>query len=54
VRQIKNIECDEKKMKKNTHFMNTRDKIERQQDYLKKRKAKENLSKNRNIKKTRD
>ncbi len=41
-------------MNENKHSMSIRDKIERQKSYSKKRKAKEELSQNRNIKKSRN
>jgi protein gp37 len=41
-------------MNENKHSMNTRDKIERQKNYSRKRKAKKELSQNRNIKKSRN
>jgi hypothetical protein len=41
-------------MNENKHSMSTRDKIERQKSYSRKRKAKEELSQNRNIKKSRN
>jgi hypothetical protein len=41
-------------MNESKHSMNTRDKIDRQKEYVKKRKAKEDLSQNRNIRKTRN
>jgi hypothetical protein len=41
-------------MNENKHLMSIRDKIERQKNYSRKRKTKEELSQNRNIKKSRD
>ncbi len=41
-------------MNENNHSMSTRDKIERQKKYLKKRKIEKELNQNQNIKKTRN
>ncbi len=41
-------------MNENNHSMNTRDKIERQKKYLRKRKIEKELSQNQNIKKARN
>jgi ribosomal protein L2 len=41
-------------MNENNHSMSTRDKIERQKRYLKKRKVEKELSQNQNIKKARN
>jgi IMP dehydrogenase/GMP reductase len=49
-----NIRVDEFEMNENQHSMSIRDKIERQKNYSKKRKAEEDLNQNKNIKKSRN
>jgi hypothetical protein len=49
-----NIRVNEFEINENQHSMSIRDKIERQKSYSKKRKIKENLNQNKNIKKSRN